>query len=77
MRSDILQRMRELGVQAANGTYSGADRVALNQEINQLKNELLRISETTSFNTTKLLNGTFQDTQFEIGFDETPNIHTL
>ena len=76
--SDILQRMRELGVQAANGTYSGADRVALNQEINQLKNELLRISETTSFNTTKLLNGTFQDTQFEIGFDETPqHTHTL
>ena len=60
--SDVLQRMRELGVQAANGTYSGADRVALNQEINQLKNELLRISETTSFNTTKLLDGTFQDT---------------
>lgn len=76
--SDILQRMRELGVQAANGTYSGADRVALNQEINQLKNELLRISETTSFNTTKLLNGSFQDTQFEIGFDETPqHTHTL
>lgn len=76
--SDVLQRMRELGVQAANGTYSGADRVALNQEINQLKNELLRISETTSFNTTKLLNGTFQDTQFEIGFDETPqHTHTL
>lgn len=76
--SDVLQRMRELGVQAANGTYSGADRVALNQEINQLKNELLRISETTSFNTTKLLDGTFQDTQFEIGFDETPqHTHTL
>ena len=76
--SEILQRMRELGVQAANGTYSGADRVALNQEVNQLKNELLRISETTSFNTTKLLNGTFQDTQFEIGFDETPqHTHTL
>ena len=76
--SDVLQRMRELGVQAANGSYSGADRVALNQEINQLKNELLRISETTSFNTTKLLNGTFQDTQFEIGFDETPqHTHTL
>ena len=76
--SDILQRMRELGVQAANGTYSGADRVALNQEINQLKNELIRISETTQFNTTKLLNGTFQDTQFEISFDESPqHTHTL
>ena len=45
--SEILQRMRELGVQAANGTYSGADRVALNEEIGALKKELIRISEAT------------------------------
>ena len=76
--SEILQRMRELGVQAANGTYSGADRVALNEEIGALKKELIRISEATQFNTSKLLNGTFQDTEFEIGYDESPqHTHTL
>ena len=76
--SEILQRMRELGVQAANGTYSGADRVALNEEVGSLKKELIRISEATQFNTSKLLNGTFQDTEFEIGYDESPqHTHTL
>jgi len=76
--SEILQRMRELGVQAANGTYSGADRVALNEEVGALKKELIRISEATQFNTSKLLNGTFQDTEFEIGYDESPqHTHTL
>ena len=76
--SEILQRMRELAVQAANGSYSGADRVSLNQEIISLKKELIRIGETTTFNTTKLLNGTFQDTEFEISFDESPqHTHSL
>ncbi len=76
--SEILQRMRELGVQAANGTYSGADRVSLDQEIGALKKELIRISESTQFNNSKLLNGTFQDTEFEIGYDESPqHTHTL
>ena len=76
--SEILQRMRELGVQAANGTYSGADRVSLNAEVVQLKKELTRIGEATTFNNTKLLNGTFQDTEFELGFDESPqHSHTL
>ncbi len=75
---EILQRMRELAVQAANGSYSGADRVSLNQEIVSLKKELIRIGETTTFNTTKLLNGTFQDTEFEISFDESPqHTHSL
>jgi flagellin len=76
--SEILQRMRELGVQSANGTYSGADRQSLNAEIVQLKKELIRIGESTTFNNTKLLNGTFQDTEFELGFDESPqHVHTL
>jgi flagellin len=76
--SEVLQRMRELAVQAANGSYSGADRVSLNQEVVSLKKELIRIGETTTFNTTKLLNGTFQDTEFEISFDESPqHTHSL
>ena len=76
--SEILHRMRELAVQAANGTYSGADRVALNAEVVELKNELLRISETTKFNDVKLINGDFRDTTFEIGYDESPgHAHNL
>ena len=76
--SEILHRMRELAVQSANGTYSGADRVALNAEVVELKNELLRISETTKFNDVKLLNGSFTDTTFEIGYDESPgHAHNL
>ena len=53
----ILQRMRELSVQAANGTETDDDREAVNNEINQLQDELTRISDTTEFNTMKLLDG--------------------
>ncbi len=53
----ILQRMRELAVQAANGTETNDDREAVNNEISQLQEELTRISETTEFNTLKLLDG--------------------
>ncbi len=53
----ILQRMRELSVQAANGTETEDDREAVQSEIEQLQNELTRISDTTEFNTMKLLDG--------------------
>ncbi len=53
----ILQRMRELAVQASNGTETDDDREAVNNEIGQLQEELTRISETTEFNTLKLLDG--------------------
>jgi len=53
----ILQRMRELAVQAANGTETKDDREAVNDEIKQLQEELTRISDTTEFNTMKLLDG--------------------
>ena len=55
--SSMLQRMRELAVQAANGTYTSNDRVELQKEIEQLKAEINRISTATEFNTKKLLNG--------------------
>ena len=64
--------MRELAVQAANGSYSGADKCLLTRKV--LEEKLIRIGETTTFNTTKLLNGTFQDTEFEISFDRSSNI---
>ena len=53
----ILQRMRELAVQAANDTNTVDDRKEIQKEIEQLKSEINRISETTEFNTQKLLNG--------------------
>jgi flagellin len=53
----ILQRMRELSVQSANDTNTLDDRKEIQKEVEQLKSEINRISETTEFNTQKLLNG--------------------
>lgn len=53
----MLQRMRELAVQSANGTYTTQDRVAIQSEIDQLNQEITRISDTTEFNTMTLLDG--------------------
>jgi len=55
----ILQRMRQLSVQAANGTETDEDRSNLQDEVKQLQDELDRIAETTEFNTMKLLDGSF------------------
>ncbi|MBN1053523.1 flagellin [Clostridium botulinum] len=53
----ILQRMRELSVQGANDTNNENDRGQIQKEMDQLRNEIDRISDTTEFNTKKLLNG--------------------
>jgi flagellin len=53
----ILQRMRELSVQAANDTLTANDRQAIQSEIDQLGDEINRISDTTTFNNKKLLDG--------------------
>lgn len=53
----ILQRMRELAVQAGNGTNTGSDRSEIQKELGQLNSEIDRISSTTEFNTQTLLNG--------------------
>ena len=71
----ILQRMRELAVQAANDTNVTADREALQKEVDQLKEELTRISTDTEFNTQKLLNGDFQDGVFHIGANSQQNMN--
>lgn len=55
--SSILQRVRELSVQAANGTYSYEDRKSIQAEIDELKKEVDRISSDTEFNTKPLLDG--------------------
>ncbi|MCZ4313681.1 flagellin [Comamonadaceae bacterium G21597-S1] len=64
---DILQRVRELAVQSANATNSASDRQALQAEVGQLISELDRISQTTEFNGTKLLDGAFGTQQFQVG----------
>lgn len=53
----IIQRMRELSVQAANGTNTDDDRETIQQEITELKNEINNIAKTTEFNTKSLLDG--------------------
>lgn len=53
----MLNRMTELATQAANGTYDGTDRANLQDEINQLREEINRISDETNFNGIKLLDG--------------------
>jgi flagellin len=64
---DILQRMRELAVQSANGTNSSSDRASLQQEVTQLKDELTRIASTTQFNGQNVLDGSLSATQFQVG----------
>jgi len=66
--AQILHRMRELSVQAANGVYTGQDRQAINNEVVAMQNELGRIAESSRFNGVRMLNGEFQDTTFQIGF---------
>jgi len=68
----ILQRMRELAVQSANDTNTDMDRVALQQEIEQLREELDRISDATEFNTKKLITGEFSELglNFQIGANQ-------
>lgn len=63
----ILQRMRDLSLQAANGSNSAEERKALNSEVVELKKELDRIANTTSFGGKKLLDGSFQATTFQVG----------
>jgi flagellin len=63
---DMLQRMRELSVQATNGTNTSGDLVALNQEYGQLYSEILRTTSSVEFNGTSLLNTT-NSFDFQIG----------
>ncbi len=65
--TNILQRMRELSVQSANGIYNDADRQTLNAEAQQLKSELDRIADTTSFNGKALLDGSLGSTSLQVG----------
>jgi flagellin len=65
--TDILQRMRELALQSANGSNSDADRGALQKEVTALKDELSRIADTTSFGGQQLLDGSYGTKTFQVG----------
>ena len=62
-----LQRMRELAIQSANSTNSSSDRASLNAEVQTLMAEISRVASTTQFNGLNLLDGTFQNSQFQVG----------
>ena len=64
---DALQRMRELTVQSLNGMNTPGDRAAIQQEIVQLREEVERIAQDTTFNGKNLLNGTMGSMNFQIG----------
>lgn len=65
--TSILQRMRELALQSANGSNSGDDRTSLQQEFTALSGELTRIANTTTFGGRNILDGSFQNIGFQIG----------
>ena len=65
--TNILQRLRELAVQAANDTNSDTDRASLNEEVIHLQAELDRIAVTTEFNGRKVIDGTMIDATFQVG----------
>ncbi|TBR38280.1 flagellin [Marinomonas agarivorans] len=65
----MLQRMRTLAIQSANGSNSDADRLALQQEVGQLTTEIDRIAETTTFGGQNLLDGSYTSGVFQVGAD--------
>ena len=71
---DMLQRMRELAVQAGNATNSAADRKALQAEVRQLTDEVDRVAKQTSFNGQKILDGSFSGAVFQVGANSGDNI---
>jgi flagellin len=65
--TNILQRMRDLSLQSANGSNSAKDREAMQKEVSALQTELTRIADTTSFGGQKLLNGNYGTQSFQVG----------
>jgi flagellin len=72
--TNILQRMRDLAVQSSNATNTTVDRKAIQEEVVQLKSELNRIADTTTFGGQKLLDGSFGSQNFQVGADSNQTI---
>ena len=73
---DMLQRMNELAVKAANGTQTSTDRAYINQEVQALVSEIDRVASTTTFNEKMLLDGSFSSIGLQVGA-ETKQLITL
>ncbi|RRW15821.1 flagellin [Stutzerimonas stutzeri] len=73
--TNILQRMRELALQSANGSNSDEDRASLQSEYAALTSELTRIAETTTFGGRNLLDGSFGTTSFQVGANANETIN--
>ncbi|MDR6732714.1 flagellin [Delftia lacustris] len=71
---DMLQRMRELAVQASNATNSKSDREALQAEVSQLSAEIDRVAKQTNFNGRKILDGSFAGAVFQVGANSGDNV---
>ena len=66
----VLQRMRELTVQAKNDTYLQEDRAKIKTEVDQLQSEITRIAKQTQFNKMNLLTGSYKSMQFQVGAND-------
>jgi flagellin len=72
--TNILQRMRDLSLQSANGSNSSSDRAAMQKEVSSLQDELTRIAETTSFGGQNLLDGSYGTQKFQVGSEANETI---
>ena len=75
--SNILTRMRELSIQAANGTVSDDDKKTLDDELSLLRNEITRIAQSTEFNGIKLLDGSSTQAYFQIGIGTSSGVNQI
>jgi flagellin len=73
--TDLLQRMRTLTVQAANGTNSSSDRTSIQQEVTQIQQEINRVAGTTQFNGQNVLDGSLNNAQFQVGANANQTIN--
>ena len=73
--TNMLQRMRELALQAANDTNSDLDRRYIQDEIDQLAAEIDRVSDTTQFNSINVLDGSYNSKVFQIGSNESQTMN--
>lgn len=70
---NIIVRLRELGIQGASDTVGATERGMLNKEVGQLRDEIQRISKTTTWGTTKLLDGSAPKFDFQVGIGNNPD----
>ena len=75
--NNLMSRMRELAIQANNGTVSDTDKKTLNEEFTSLVSEVNRIAKSTEFNNIKLLDGSSSNLTFQVGFGTTGGTDTI